>query len=177
MSGMTLTAARPLLVVSLDMSMQQLSMSSETTSRVFQLELLLQRERGLNRNTCIWYVDVWELKLYFYPSAGGFKKKKKKKRAEFSVQVRDVSISIQYVRLYLAPDTGKSRSAHFIFYIVWYDTFVRYNTWYHALISVAHWRRMYVAHFLFFLSILGTNPQLEAPYVFLLYGIPSSILP
>ena len=27
---------------------------------------------GLNRNTtCIWYVEVWELKLYFYPSAGG----------------------------------------------------------------------------------------------------------
>ena len=25
------------------------------------------------------YVEVWELKLYFYPSAGGLKKKKKKK--------------------------------------------------------------------------------------------------
>ena len=35
---------------------------------------------GLNRNTtCIWYVEVWEPKLYFYPSARGFKKKKKKK--------------------------------------------------------------------------------------------------
>ena len=33
--------------------------------------LLLQRERGLNRNTCIGYVEVWELKLCFYPSAGG----------------------------------------------------------------------------------------------------------
>ena len=43
------------------------------------LELFLQREGGLNRNTCIWYVEVWELKLYFYPSAGGFKKKKRKK--------------------------------------------------------------------------------------------------
>ena len=37
-----------------------------------QRELLLKRERGLNRNTtCIWYVEVWELKLYFYQSAGG----------------------------------------------------------------------------------------------------------
>ena len=26
------------------------------------------------------YVQVWELKLYFYPSAGGLKKKKKKKK-------------------------------------------------------------------------------------------------
>ena len=26
----------------------------------------------------ILYVEVWELKLYFYPSAGGLKKKKKK---------------------------------------------------------------------------------------------------
>ena len=34
-------------------------------------------ERGLNRNTCIWYVEVWELKLYFYPSAWGLKKKRK----------------------------------------------------------------------------------------------------
>ena len=43
---------------------------------VLQRELLLQRERGLNRNTtCICYVEVWELKLYFYPSAGGFTKK------------------------------------------------------------------------------------------------------
>ena len=25
--------------------------------------------------TCIWYVEVWEPELYFYPSAGGFKKK------------------------------------------------------------------------------------------------------
>jgi len=25
-------------------------------------------------------VEVWELKLYFYPSAGGLKKKEKKKR-------------------------------------------------------------------------------------------------
>ena len=25
----------------------------------------------LNRNTCVWYVQVWELKRYFYPSAGG----------------------------------------------------------------------------------------------------------
>ena len=32
---------------------------------------------GLNWNTCIWYVEVWELKLYFYRSAGGFKKRKK----------------------------------------------------------------------------------------------------
>ena len=24
-------------------------------------------------------MEVWELKLYFYPSAGGFKRKKKKK--------------------------------------------------------------------------------------------------
>ena len=32
-----------------------------------------------NRNTpCIWYVQVRELKLYFYPSAEGFEKKKKK---------------------------------------------------------------------------------------------------
>ena len=43
--------------------------------------LLLQRERGLNRNTCIWYVLVWGLKLYFYPSAGGYKKNRKKKEA------------------------------------------------------------------------------------------------
>ena len=41
--------------------------------------LLLQRERGLNRNTtCIWYVQVWELKLYFYPSARAFLKSEKK---------------------------------------------------------------------------------------------------
>ena len=38
---------------------------------------MLQRERGFNRNTSTrylirtWYVEVWELKLYFYPSAGG----------------------------------------------------------------------------------------------------------
>ena len=45
-----------------------------------QRELLLHRERGLNRNTkCIWYVEVWELKLYFYPSAGGLQKKTKTK--------------------------------------------------------------------------------------------------
>ena len=31
---------------------------------------------------CIWYMEVWELKLYFYPSAGGFKKKKEKKLYE-----------------------------------------------------------------------------------------------
>ena len=37
----------------------------------------MQQERGLNRNTpCILYVEVWELMLYFYPSAGGFKKQK-----------------------------------------------------------------------------------------------------
>ena len=28
----------------------------------------------------IFHVEVWELKFYFYPSAGGFKKKKKKKK-------------------------------------------------------------------------------------------------
>ena len=44
-----------------------------------QRELLLQLERGLNRNTCIWYVEEWELKLYFYPSARGLKKTKKKR--------------------------------------------------------------------------------------------------
>ena len=30
---------------------------------------------GLHLHTaCIWYVEVWELKLSFYPSAGGFKR-------------------------------------------------------------------------------------------------------
>ena len=29
-------------------------------------------------DACIWYVEGWELKLYFYPSAGGLKKKEKK---------------------------------------------------------------------------------------------------
>ena len=47
-------------------------------ARQQQRKLLLQRERGLNRNTCIRYVQVWELKLYFYPSAGGLKKKQNK---------------------------------------------------------------------------------------------------
>ena len=41
-----------------------------------QQQPLLQRERSLNRN--IWCVEVWELKLYFYQSAGGWKKKKEK---------------------------------------------------------------------------------------------------
>ena len=36
--------------------------------------MLLQRERGFNRNTCIWYVEVWDLKLYIYPSAVRWKK-------------------------------------------------------------------------------------------------------
>ena len=36
------------------------------TSPVQQGELLFQRERGLNRNTtCIVYIEVWEVKLYF----------------------------------------------------------------------------------------------------------------
>ena len=36
------------------------------------------RSVGLNwHTTCIWYVEVWKLKLYFYPSAGRFKKKAK----------------------------------------------------------------------------------------------------
>ena len=35
---------------------------------------MLHRERGLNRNTtCTRYVQVWALKLDFYPSAGGLK--------------------------------------------------------------------------------------------------------
>ena len=53
--------------------------STCSRARQQQRELLLQRERGLNRNTCIWYVEVWELKLYFYPSARGLKKEKRKK--------------------------------------------------------------------------------------------------
>ena len=49
-------------------------------SHVCSFRWSLQRERGFNRNTtCIWYVEEWELKLSFYPSAGGFKKMKKKK--------------------------------------------------------------------------------------------------
>ena len=49
-------------------------------------ELLLQRERGLNRNTCTRYlirVSVGAFKLYFYPSAGGLKILKKKKNQVF----------------------------------------------------------------------------------------------
>ena len=47
---------------------------------------MLQRERGFNRNTSTrylirtWYVEVWELKLYFYPSDEDKKKKKKNGR-------------------------------------------------------------------------------------------------
>ena len=33
--------------------------------------------RDATRTTAV-YVEVWELKLYFYPSAGGLKKKEKK---------------------------------------------------------------------------------------------------
>ena len=53
------------------------SKSTESTqepsrARWKQREVLSQRERGLYRNTCISYVEVWELKLYFYPSGGGY---------------------------------------------------------------------------------------------------------
>ena len=44
---------------------------------------MLQREREdkLKTRICFRYVEVWELKLYFYPSAGGLKKKSNKKGA------------------------------------------------------------------------------------------------
>ena len=40
---------------------------------------------GWGNTTCMWYVEVWELQLYFYPSAGGFKKKKKKGVCQFTL--------------------------------------------------------------------------------------------
>ena len=45
----------------------------------FEKKMVFRGEHHRNA-TCIWYVEVWELKLYFYPSARGLKKKKKKKK-------------------------------------------------------------------------------------------------
>ena len=39
------------------------------------------KRRAINAHTtCIWYVEVWELNRYFYPSAGGFELEKKLKK-------------------------------------------------------------------------------------------------
>ena len=58
-------------------------------------------------------MEVWELKLYFYPSAGGFEKKKEKKKyrldpsrtALVHSRFRDKLLGI---RIHLSPKTGTS---------------------------------------------------------------------
>ena len=37
-------------------------------------------------------MEVWELKLYFYPSAGGLKKKKKKKKSVRGIVLEYISL-------------------------------------------------------------------------------------
>ena len=42
----------------------------------YHVTIIVVLELDHFRSRSIWYVEVWELKLYFYPSAGGWKKKK-----------------------------------------------------------------------------------------------------
>ena len=61
-------------------------------------------------NTCIWYVEVWELKLYFYPSAGGWKNYSKKKVDENNLLLTWVSITYSIVVLKYYVSALKQRS-------------------------------------------------------------------
>ena len=51
-------------------------------------------------DVCIRYVEVWELKLYFYPSAGGFRKKK-----------TDLSFSASHYFSFLSKRSGRRMPA------------------------------------------------------------------
>ena len=75
---------------------------------------------GLNWNTtCIWYVEVWEPKIDFYPSAGGFEKKKKKKKNLRNVLLT-FQVSYQAPGLYVFIDD----TAHALFWLFKKNVFV-----------------------------------------------------
>ena len=55
----------------------RIGMTLRIPSSVPQYWRVLQLQLNTMCHACIWYVQAWELKLYFYPSAGGFYKKLK----------------------------------------------------------------------------------------------------